>query len=127
MKQTLVAPRVGLTMGRVNSRAKWAPELMSCFARVLYGLSTTNEQIELGYLLNGSNNGHDPYLARGPWEKASPWITEKGPARAMSTRQAGTSDSSLHRRLGSSAAPRAGGEGAAAALAPRSAALRRHF
>jgi hypothetical protein len=46
------------------------------FARVLYGLSTANEQIELGYLLNGSNNGHNPYLARGPWEKASPWITE---------------------------------------------------
>jgi hypothetical protein len=66
---------------------------MGCFAWVLYDLSTTNEQIELGYLLNGSNNGHDPYLARGPWEKASPWITEKGPTHAMSTRQAGTSDS----------------------------------
>jgi hypothetical protein len=86
----------------------------------LYGLSTTNEQIELDYLLNGSNNGHDPYLARGPWEKASPWIMEKGPACAMST-----SDSSLHRRLGSSAAPRSVGEGAAATLTPRSAALRR--
>jgi hypothetical protein len=94
------------------------PELMGCFARVLYGLSTMNEQIKLGYLLNGSNNGHHPYLARGPWEKANPWITEKGPARALST-----SDSSLHRRLGSSAAPRARGEGAAAALTPRSAAI----
>jgi hypothetical protein len=60
------------------------------FSWVLYGLSTTNEKIELSYLLNGSNNGHNTYLARGRWEKASPWITEKGPARAMST-----SDSSL--------------------------------
>jgi hypothetical protein len=42
---------------------------MGCFARALYVLSTMNEQIELGYLLNGSNNGHDPYSARRSWGK----------------------------------------------------------
>jgi hypothetical protein len=51
---------------------------MGCFVRALYGLSTMNKQIELGYLLNGSNNGHDPYLARGLWKRPARGLRRKG-------------------------------------------------
>jgi hypothetical protein len=49
------------------------------FSWVLYGLSTTNEKIELSYLLNGSNNGHNTYLARvGGGKRPARGLRRKG-------------------------------------------------